>query len=70
MPDAFFICLFFVKSTIVLLAVCVTVGSNGVLPLYFYPGCTCFLLLVCNRTTVCGTTGDVATYNFAAKNFR
>ena len=38
--------------------------------LRFCLGCTCFLLLVCNRTTVCGTPGDAAAYDFAAKNLR
>lgn len=35
-----------------------------------YPGCTCFLLFVCHRTSVCGPAGDAAAYNFAAKNSR
>lgn len=39
-------------------------------PLSFHLGCTCFLLLVCNRTTVCGAPGDAAAYNIAAKNIR
>lgn len=36
----------------------------------FHLGCTCFLLFVCYCTTICGTPGDVATHNLAAKNLR
>lgn len=35
-----------------------------------YPGCTCFLLFMCHRTSVCGPAGDAAAYNSAAKNSR
>lgn len=35
-----------------------------------YPGCTCFLLFVCHRASVCGSVGDAAPYNLAAKNSR
>lgn len=35
---------------------------------FVYAGCTCFLLFVCHRTSVCGPAGDAAAYNFAAKN--
>lgn len=48
---------------------CTRVRCHAALSLFF-PGCSCFLLFVCHRTSVCGPAGDAAAYHVAAKNFR
>lgn len=37
---------------------------------FFLPGRSCLLLSMCDRSAVCGATGDAAAYNFAAKDIR